>query len=143
MNATPTAVINSMQGPRLAYVVVPIKDKVKRVVTRFTKGQGLHDELVEEDGGFLVYFPRGHALRLTAKDLRRYRLDRKPKVFVDVAGIMDPESAIGKIFMSQNEASRINSWKDLEKQVIQLATARTGPIPVARDAPILDREEIL
>lgn len=131
----------AMSGPRLAYVVVPIKKTVKRAVTTFEKGVGLKEELREEDGGFLVYFPRGHALRLTEKELKRYKLGRRAKAFVDLAGLTDPDSPMGRVFMAQNEQGRAAGWKDLERMVIQLATARSGPITVPDETEMTNREE--
>jgi hypothetical protein len=126
---------------RLAYAVVPLKEEVTRFITRWSREKGLYDEPVKEPGGYLVYFPRGHCLRLTEKELKRYRLDKKPKLLVDMSQMYDPNSPLGKLFLSQSESERANSWKDLEKQVIQLATARTGPIQVTKVSTPTEREE--
>jgi len=128
-------------GSRLSYVVVPLKDEVTRYITKWTRELGLHDEATKQPGGYLVYFPRGHVLRLSEKELKRYKLNRKPKLVVDMSQMYDPNSPLGKLFLAQNEGERANSWKDLEKQVIQLATARTGPIQVVKVAPPTEREE--
>lgn len=131
----------AMQGPRLAYVVVPIKKTVKRMVTTFEKGVGLREVPTEEEGGYLVYFPRGHALRLTEKELKRYKLGKRAKAFVDLAGLTDPESPMGKVFMAQNDQARTAGWRDLEKMVIQLATARSGPVVVAEEVEPTNRDD--
>jgi hypothetical protein len=130
-----------VSGSRLAYVVVPLKDEVTRYITRWTRDKGLFDEPAKEPGGNLVYFPRGHVLRLSDKELKRYKLNKKPKLVVDMSQMYDPNSPIGKLFLAQSESERANSWKDLEKQVIQLATARTGPIQVTKVQPPTEREE--
>ena len=128
-------------GSRLAYVVVPLKDEVTRYITKWTRDKGLFDEPNKEPGGYLVYFPRGHCLRLNEKELKRYKLNKKPKLVVDMSQMYDPNSSLGKLFLAQNESERANSWKDLERQVIQLATARTGPIQVTKVQLPTEREE--
>jgi hypothetical protein len=118
-------------GARLAYVVVDLSETigtVKREVTMWTKDKGLHTKLVEEPAGYLVYFPRGHCIRLKDKEsLRRYGLDQKPPI-INLEGLNDPKSAIGQMLFGQNEDARRGAMESLEKQVIRLATAKTGPI---------------
>jgi hypothetical protein len=119
------------QGARLAYVVVDLKDtvgSVKRQVTTWTKKDGLKTKMVEEPAGYLVYFPRGHVIRLKDKDeLRRYGLDGQPPV-VNLQGLNDPNSPIGRMLLSQDEGTRRGAMETMEKQVIRLATAKTGPV---------------
>ena len=135
------SMIAASQGSRLAYVVVPIKEKVTRNVTKFEKDKGLHDVPTEEEGGFMVYFPRGHVLRLSKKELRRYGIDKKPRLTMDMNAMFDPDSSIGKVFLSQSQEERALSWKDLEKQVIALATAKSGPEILTRIQEPVEREE--
>lgn len=135
------SMIAASQGSRLAYVVVPIKEKVTRNVTKWEAGKGLFEVPVEEDGGFMVYFPRGHVLRLTKKELKRYGIDKKPRLTMDMNAMFDPDSSIGKVFLSQSSEERALSWKDLERQVIQMATVKTGNNLLTKVAPVIDREE--
>lgn len=118
-------------GARLAYVVVDLAETigtVKREVTKWTKAKGLHKEMVEEPAGFLVYFPRGHVIRFrTKEELRHYGLDGKPPI-INLEGLSDPRSAIGAMLFGQDEMARRGAYESLEKQVIRLATAMTGPI---------------
>jgi hypothetical protein len=134
-----TAALNS--GTRLAYVVMPIKEKVSRYITKWTKEKGLHEELEEQPGGYMVYFPRGHALRMTEKELARYKLNKRAKLVVDMSQLYDPESSIGKLFMAQSETGRADGWKDLERQVIALATHKTGNQLLTKVQPPTEREE--
>ena len=126
-------------GTRLAYVVVPIKEKVKRNIIEWTRGKGLSAKSVEQPGGFLVFFPRGHVLRLTAKQLRRYTHDGKPLKeearLINLQGLNDPNSPIGKLLMAQEADQRVKGFKELEKLGVKLATARTGPITVTMVEP--------
>lgn len=118
-------------GARLAYVVVDLSETigtVKREVTMWTKDKGLHTKMVEEPAGYLVYFPRGHVIRLKNKEqLRQYGLDKRPPI-INLEGLNDPRSAIGQMLFGQDDAARRGAMESLEKQVIRLATAMTGPV---------------
>lgn len=121
----------SANGARLAYVVVDLHQSVgtvKRPVTTWTKKDGLKTKMVEEPAGYLVYFPRGHVIRCKDKEtLRQYGLDGMPPI-INLQGLNDPNSPIGRMLMSQNEDSRRGAMESMEKQVIRLATAKTGPV---------------
>lgn len=118
-------------GARLAYVVVDLSETigtVKREVTTYTKEKGLQTKMVEEPAGYLVYFPRGHVIRLKNKEeLRRYGLDGRPPI-INLEGLNDPRSPIGQVLFGQDDAARRGAMESLEKQVIRLATAMTGPV---------------
>lgn len=118
-------------GARLAYVVVDLSETIGTVfrdVTMWTKEKGLHTKKVEEPAGYLVYFPRGHVIRLKDKEsLRRYNLDGRPPI-INLEGLSDPRSPIGQMLFGQDDAARKGAMESLEKQVIRLATAMTGPI---------------
>lgn len=121
----------SANGARLAYVVVDLHQTVgtvKRAVTTWTKKDGLKTKQVEEPAGYLVYFPRGHVIRCKDKEtLRQYGLDGMPPI-INLQGLNDPNSPIGRMLMSQNEDARRGAMESMEKQVIRLATAKTGPV---------------
>src|SRR6187402_2575832 len=108
----------AMTGARLAYVVkklpgtvmrdkvvfdeVPAgrhKDGTKRVMNKMKR------EPREVPAGNLVYFPRGHVLRLSDAELAKYHLDKKPKM-INIQGLNDPNSAIGMLLMQQDADSR-------------------------------------
>lgn len=122
-----------MSGSRLEFVVVPLDGEVVRYHTRFegkkkngATGRGLYKERVSEPAGFMVYFPRGHALRFRdMAELKRYRLNREPK-FINLQGLNDPNSPIGKVLAAQDDKARAGAMKDLQQFVIDLATAKTG-----------------
>ena len=120
-----------MNGARLAYVVVDLSDTVgtvKREVTTWTRRDGLKRKMVEQPAGFLAYFPRGHVIRLPDKEaLRHYGLDGRPPI-VNLQGLNDPNSPIGRMLLGQEEDARRGAMDTLEKQVIRLATAKTGPV---------------
>lgn len=121
----------SANGARLAYVVVDLHQSVgtvKRPVTTWTKKDGLKTKMIEEPAGYLVYFPRGHVIRCKDKEtLRQYGLDGQPPI-INLQGLNDPNSPIGRMLMSQNEDARRGAMESMEKQVIRLATAKTGPV---------------
>lgn len=127
-----------MTGTRLEYVVVPIDGTVKRVKrvleARTHKGQDgknkttyeRRDKVMEEPGGFMVYFPRGHVLRISSqKKLKQYKLNRPAKL-INLQGLNDPNSPVGKIMAAQDDDARRGAMASLEQQVIQMATAKTG-----------------
>lgn len=119
-----------MNGARLAYVVREIPGKVKRQTHSIgKKGEGIRVVDKEEPGGFMVYFPRGHALRIPdRKTLAHYGLDKKPMVINAQDVLADPNSPLGRIMMAQNEEARAGAMLDMERMVMQMATAKTGPI---------------
>ena len=130
-----------MVGSRLAYVVVPLDGQVTRKVNTWTKKAGITEKYVEQEAGFLVYFPRGHVLRIKDKaQLRHYRLDHAPKV-INLEGLNDPNSPIGKMMMSQDEMQRRGAYQSLEEQVIRLAEAKAGKVTVTNDPRTLPSHE--
>ena len=128
-----------LNGSRLAYVVVKQEGSVKREKHYWTK-DGIKKKLVEEDAGYLVYFPRGHALRVRSlAKLRHYRLHKEPKI-IQLEGLNDPNSPLGKMFLSQDPLLRMASYRELEQMVINLAEAR-GKIEVGDFVPSDEDEE--
>jgi hypothetical protein len=128
-----------LNGSRLAYVVVKQEGSVKREKHYWTK-DGIKKKLVEEDAGYLVYFPRGHALRVRSlAKLRHYRLHKEPKI-IQLEGLNDPNSPLGKMFLSQDPLLRMASYRELEQMVINLAEAR-GKIEVSDFVPSDEDEE--
>jgi hypothetical protein len=127
-----------LNGSRLAYVVVKQEGEVKREKHYWTK-EGIKKKIVPEDAGYLVYFPRGHAIRVrTPAQLRHYRLHKEPRI-IQLDGLNDPNSPIGKMFLSQDPHLRMASYRQLEQMVIDLATAR-GQIEV-KDVQPRDPDE--
>lgn len=119
-----------LKGTRLAYVVVEIEGSVKRAVHSITKKDGIKEKMQEQPAGFLVYFPRGHVMRVKDRaGLRAYGLDKEPDL-LEMHGLQDPKNPIGKLFLSQEQGARARAWDELEQQVIQLATAKAGPVEV-------------
>jgi hypothetical protein len=117
-----------LKGSRLAFVVVKQEGTVKREKHYWSK-EGIKKKLVEEDAGYLVYFPRGHAIRVRSlARLRHYQLHKEPAI-IQLDGLNDPNSPLGKMFMSQDPMLRMASYRDLEQMVINLAEAR-GKIEV-------------
>lgn len=130
-----------MTGDRLAYVVVPIEGTVVRKINTWTKKAGLSNKFVEQPGGFLVYFPRGHVLRMKDKaELRHYRLHKEPRI-INLAGLSDPNSPLGKLMMAQDDASRKGAMQDMQEQVMKLAQAHSGKIIVTQDESTLKGPE--
>jgi|SRR5215831_5102969 len=117
-----------LNGSRLAYVVVKQEGAVKRQKHFYTK-DGIKTKIVEEDAGYLVYCPRGHCIRIRSLAmLRHYGLHKEPKI-IQLEGLNDPNSPLGKMFLSQDQHLRMASYRQLEQMVIDLAESR-GKIEV-------------
>ncbi len=141
-----------MQGTRLAFVVRELdgevtrrKIKVKTIKAKNAKGTDRHElESVdaEEPAGFMVYFPRGHAIRCKDKKaLARHNLDREPEM-VNLGGLHDPNTPAGKLFMSQDEATRRGAFRDLEQQVIDMVHRRGGTKLLSRSLEATASSEV-
>ena len=130
-------------GTRLAYVVVPLEGEVERPqyqmvarqigfssdgrTPRFT--HEMKQIMKKEPAGFMVYFPRGHAIRIrTREELREFNLDVEDIPLVSLTGLNDPKSEIGKLLSAQDDKQRKVAWDSLENKTIRLATARTGTV---------------
>jgi hypothetical protein len=117
-----------LNGSRLAYVVVKQEGEVKRE-KHFWSKDGIKKKLISEDAGYIVYFPRGHAIRIRSMAmLRHYRLHKEPRI-IQLEGLNDPNSPLGRMFLSQDPHLRMASYRELEQMVIDLASAR-GKIEV-------------
>lgn len=122
-----------LKGSRLAFVVVKQEGNVKREKCYWNK-DGIKKKLVDEDAGYLVYFPRGHAIRVkNLSRLRHYQLHKEPPI-IQLDGLNDPNSPLGKMFMSQDPMLRMASYRELEQMVIDLASAK-GVIEVKDFVP--------
>jgi hypothetical protein len=127
------SVAGILKGSRLAYVVVKQDGAVKREKHYWSK-DGIRKKLVDEDAGYLVYFPRGHAIRVKSLAmLRHYQLHKEPRI-IQLEGLNDPNSPLGKMFLSQDPHLRMASYRELEQMVINLAEAR-GKIEVSDFVP--------
>lgn len=115
-----------LSGARLAFVVVPIEGTVKRNVVKWDKAEGLVQELADQPGGFLVYCPRGHVVRLRdEKALRQYGVHKKARI-INMSELYDPESPMGRLMTAQDDKERTGAMLEMQEMVIQLATAQTG-----------------
>lgn len=132
----------TMSGARLSYVVVPIDGEVVRPVHRYSKDKGITVSNEKQPGGFLVYFPRGHAIRIRDKaELKRYKLDKKPRI-INLQGLNDPNSAIGQLIASQDDAARQGAMVNLERQVMALATAQSGRVLMPEQVQQIEEDDM-
>jgi hypothetical protein len=127
----------NMIGARLAYVVREMQGNVRREKCRLVlakKGGGKtrdqfewKHEMVEEPAGFMVYFPRGHVVRIPTRQLlEHYNLHLKPRI-INLEGLSDPNSPLGRVMLAQDNDTRAGAMIDMETMVIQMACAKTGP----------------
>lgn len=123
-------------GARLSHVVVPITEPVKRFRYEYQEGVGLVRTAHEEKGGYMVYFPRGHAIRVRNKKmLRHYGLLGDPKL-VSMDGLFDRTTALGQLMLAQDDKRRQEAFASMEKKVIQLATRLSGPMILTADTTL-------
>lgn len=121
------SMMRNRTGARLAYVVVKLEGTVKRKQDRYEEGKGLQEVMIEEDAGYLVYFPRGHVVRMkTPADLKHYNLREGEAPIINMQGLSDPNSPLGRMLSAQDDNARKGAWRSMEDQVIRLATAKTG-----------------
>jgi len=124
--------LTRIPGARFSHVVVKIDAKVTRTAYKFEKDKKGMQHLVpyekEQDGGFMVYFPRGHAIRIPNEEmLKHYGLHREPRI-INMSGLHDPNSPVGKMLLAQDQETRDAGYEDLKKMVVRLATARSGNV---------------
>lgn len=118
-----------MPSARMAYVVRRIPTKVTRrkchwVPNKSGKGGELVFKDVEVEGGFMVYFPKGHAIRLTAKQLTHYGLTERRGNFVSMSGLTPQD----EMMMVEDRSLMQTHMENIENMTIRLATKRTGPL---------------
>jgi hypothetical protein len=125
----------AQNGARLSYVVVPLEGTVKRPVCEFVKGTGIVQKMADVPAGFMVYFPRGHVTRIpNEKMLKHYKLNRRARI-INVEGLNDPNSPLGRMILEQDEAGRAGAFADLERQVKDMATAGSGKTIMPEQVP--------
>lgn len=138
----------NMIGARLSYVVRELQGTVKREKVRLVlakKGGGKSRdqfewkrEMTDEPAGYMVYFPRGHVMRVPTKQiLEHYNLHMKPRI-INLEGLTDPNSPLGRVMLAQDNDARAGAMIDMETMVIQMACAKTGPQLMPEQ--IIDRE---
>lgn len=131
-----------VRGTRLSYVVVPLEGYVRRFVT-VLHGNKAFKELREEPAGYMVYFPKGHALRIRSlQDLKAYGLNRKPDLS-DLQGLTDPNSPLGMLMAAQDADGRAKAWAEMEEAVIKAVTIKAGQNILTEQPEIVeDMEEL-
>jgi len=88
--------------------------------------------LVEEDAGYMVYFPRGHAVRIpTMEGLEHYNLAQNGKLLrpnvINMSEWANPNSPIGRLMMAQDNEGRAGAMADMETLLIRMSTHQSGP----------------
>lgn len=137
----------SMNGTRLAYVVIPLepflksktvkREKIVFEEKKWKNGKTTYPMkrvMQDEPAGFMVYFPRGHCLRIRDEEhLAHYGLD-KPAEYINLDGMFAKDSPASKLLTEQDEKKRRGIFESLEQQVIKLATAKSGKVVLKEQA---------
>ena len=110
---------NPPQGPRLPYVVRKLEGTLSRTKYRFNRRVGkIEPYEVEEDAGYIAFFPNGHYLRILNKDdLVRFHLNLRPRV-INGDGMVLPD------------AQQQVAFENMEAQVAALVRKRSGPVSI-------------
>lgn len=89
-----------MQGQRLPYVVVKLDGEVKTVHHKFNRRTGKVEAVdAKEPAGFLVFYPRGHYLRIrTGEELIKYGLSKKPAPISQDGTLLHPSQSPEKAY---------------------------------------------
>jgi hypothetical protein len=117
-----------MKGPRLEYVVRPLKGKVKTPHHSFNnKTRQIETTLVNDDAGYLVYMPNGHSYRLSKEQLLKRGYDRQPTI-LNFDQVNDTKTPAGRYKFAMDDAMRKRAWVELEEQVIKACVRRHGPV---------------
>lgn len=109
-----------LQGPRLPYVVRKLNGTVPVTKRKYNKRTGKVESFEEkEDAGYIVFYPRGHYLRIRNLDaLKFYGLDKKPR----------PIAADG---MQLHPTMRIeDAYENLEADVVEAVRSAVGQITI-------------
>lgn len=145
-----------VNGSRLAFVVMPLRGELEREHVRInTKEIGksangnprlahtMERYLKKEPAGFMAYFPRGHAIRIKSKaDLAKYGLDKQASI-INVEGLNDPNSPLGKLVQAQDQEARNGAFLDMQKAVMAMATRKSGSVllPEQTASPLVKDEK--
>lgn len=117
-----------MKGPRLEFVVRPLKGKVKATRHGFNSAKKKIETVqVTEDAGYLVYLPNGHSYRLTKAQLVKHGYDRQPTI-LNFDQVNDVKTPAGRYKFAMDDVQRKKAWIELEDQVIKACIRRHGPV---------------
>lgn len=122
-----------MSGTRLAYVVVQQEGEVERLYTIWDRKQKKYTrEMREEPAGYLVYFPRGHVIRVKdLRTLRHYHLDKDAPI-INMDGLADPNTPLGRLMLAQDTDARIRAMDDLKQMVVKMTESVAGRVTLTR-----------
>lgn len=126
-----SASTEGMKGPRLEFVVRPIKGmfsypkhsvEKKKVVTKH----------VRKEAGYIVYMPNGTSYHLTHAQLLKGGFDRQPTI-INFESVNDTKSLAGRYKFAMDDKTRKSAWQALEAQVIKACHRRHGPVNAGGD----------
>lgn len=112
--------VRSMKGPRLPYVIRKLEGTVPVMKHRFNRQENKVEEYEDrEDAGWLFLSSQGHWLRIrTLDDLKRYKIDRRPRPIGEDGLAVDPRFSPAEAF------------ETLEAKVVQFVQSVSGKIEI-------------
>lgn len=91
-------------GVIAAFEVVQLEGMRRRNVTRATK-TGLETRVEEQPEGYMVYFPAGHSIRVSEKELLRLGF-AKPRLYDENSGELVPDEDEQPISLKQRSEAK-------------------------------------
>jgi len=117
-----------MKGPRLAFVVRPIKGNFNRPKHKIVKKK-IETSLEKEAAGYIVYMPNGTSYHLTHKQLLHHGFDKQPTI-ISFETVNDTKTPVGRYKFAMDDKQRKVAWAEMEQQVIKACQRRHGPVTV-------------
>lgn len=128
-----------MKGPRLEFVVRPLKGNFMRPKHRVVKKK-IETHFEKELAGYVVYMPNGTSQHLTHKQLLQHGFDRQPSI-INFETVNDTKTPAGKYKFAMDDKQRKAAWALMEQQVIKACQRRHGPVKVGDEENELSSSE--
>ena len=130
--------VESIQGPRLSFVLRKLEGTVQR--TKYApppskdareadpklRSMTENTEIeVEEDAGYMLFLPSGHAYRLTHEEVLRRGYLREPEL-IGFEQANSQDTPMGRYKLARTEAGKAKAWAEMEMQVISACVGKSG-----------------
>lgn len=125
-----SGLITMGRGPRLAYVIRPVKTKRVETTHRFDpKTRKVVAVKAKEatTGGYMVYTPNGSSYRISEADMIKGGFD-KPPTIINFEMVNDTKTPAGRFKFAIDEESRRKAYLEMEKQVIRACQRRGATV---------------
>lgn len=130
----------SLQGPRLEFVVKPLPGTVNRIKHKapptkeaikadpsLAKDMSNQKIEVEQPAGYMVYLPTGFCYRMSREELVRRGFDRQPNI-LSFEQANNTKTAAGRFKLARDERARQAAWNEMEQEIIKACQGRYGNV---------------